>query len=182
MLLQAKSGRNKELQKDKLLLNQSKYLEKFEVSAQRGSWGEIHHDHYDWWMFPIDEKSSKGMAYTVYMDDILVLKNDLEYMANLKRGMELLLLAWGWDIKNRELVQNPGHGQEWQRYPVRFFKCLKSALLFGIEDYAASMKDFAILLEKRGELPDKNEDAFRVKKLFGFEGTLKRDMPPPRYQ
>ena len=26
----------------------------------------IHDDHYDWWMFPIDRKSSMGYDFTVY--------------------------------------------------------------------------------------------------------------------
>lgn len=67
-------------------------------------------------------------------------------------------------------------------YQTRFFKCVKSALLFGQTDYGESMKKFALLLEKENRLHNLDEEAFRIKKLFNFPGTESKKMPSPRYK
>ena len=55
---------------DTLKAAQREQLAKFESAASRGRWKDIHHDHYDWWMFPVDSPSSHGLKWTVYAGDI----------------------------------------------------------------------------------------------------------------
>jgi len=138
----------------------------------------IHKAHYDWWMFPLDERSSYELDYTVFADDIEDLKHDEEFMKNYKEGIKLLLLAWGWDIEKKELVMSPQNGQKWQQYPIRFYKAAKSALLFGENEYFESMRLFALQL---GDANLQEENGYRVRKLFNMPGTENKAMPPPRY-
>jgi len=50
-------------------------------------------------------------AYTVYAGDIAELKQDPEYVRCYLCGVELLALAWGWDLAARQYVANPQRGQ-----------------------------------------------------------------------
>jgi len=50
---------------DALKAQQKTQLKFFESWVENGQWMKIHTSHYDWWMFPIDEKSSRGVKYTV---------------------------------------------------------------------------------------------------------------------
>jgi len=76
------------------------------------------------------------------------------------------------------MIKDLGKDQVWQQYPIRFYKAVKSVMLFGEEEYFESMKRFA---EKIGPENLPGEDGFRVMKLFDFENTRGKDMPPPRY-
>jgi hypothetical protein len=130
---------------------QAKQLADFERWAARGDWQAIHKGHYDWWMFPIDESSQHGDAYTVYPGDIAELKQDPEYVRSYLRGVELLALAWGWDLAKRQYVPNPQPGQAWSRWPIRLYKAARSLQLFGYTDEFESLKIFALKLIDTGE-------------------------------
>src|SRR4051794_9441263 len=78
---------------------QRQQLEKFQAAASRGDWMAIHTDHYDWWMFPTDEPSSYGFAWTVYDGDVDELKKDPDYLRRYLQGVELLATSWGWDLR-----------------------------------------------------------------------------------
>ncbi len=64
-------------------------IRKFQKWAKNG-YGDFHHNHYDWWAFPIDEPSSKGFRYVVKHGDIEELKRDGEFMALYLEGLDLL--------------------------------------------------------------------------------------------
>jgi hypothetical protein len=108
---------------------QAEELARFEVWAARGDWHAIHRAHYDWWMFPIDETSQHGAPYTVYAGDIVELKQDPVYVRNYLRGVTLLALAWGWDLKERCPVARPQPGQAWSDWPIRLYKAGRSLQL-----------------------------------------------------
>ena len=130
---------------------QAEELASFERWAARGDWQAIHKGHYDWWMFPIDESSQHGDAYTVYPGDIAELKQDPEYVRSYLRGVELLALAWGWDLAGRQYVPNPQPGQAWSQWPIRLYKAARSLQLFGFTDEFESLKRFALDLIAKGE-------------------------------
>ena len=88
-------------------------ISKFQEWARRG-YGDFHHNHYDWWAFPIDEPSSKGYRYVVKKGDIEELKKDREFMARYIQGLELLCASWGWDLNNARRLSNVNQHQRWQ--------------------------------------------------------------------
>jgi len=45
-------------------------LIQFRNWSKTNNWKEFHDSHYDWWTFPIPERSSMGFQYSVYEDDI----------------------------------------------------------------------------------------------------------------
>jgi len=121
------------------------------VWASRNEWIEFHLGHYDWWMFPIDEPSSFGYAWVVSEGDVQELKQDPKYLTNYLRGVELLALSWGWDLRRKTYVPNPMPDQRWQEWPIRLYKVSKSLKLFGFEEQFESMRKYANDLIQKGE-------------------------------
>lgn len=130
---------------------QAEQLAAFERWAARGDWQAFHRGHFDWWMFPIDETSQHGHAYTVYPDDIAELKQDAEFVRSYLRGVELLALAWGWDLAGHRYLPNPQPGQAWSHWPIRLYKAARSLQLFGFTGEFESLKLFALDLIRQGE-------------------------------
>lgn len=120
-------------------------LAQFEDWAQHKDWKMFTHAHYDWWMFPIQRKSSRGTTYSVSDADIEILKNDADFMSKYRRGVELVLNSWGWDpIQNLEIP--PGQktaAQRWEGYDVRLGKMADSLYLFGEKELYKSVQKFA---------------------------------------
>ena len=79
---------------EKMKEKQKWQLDLFKAWAAEDQWSEIHTAHYDWWMFPIDQKSSFGFAWTVYEGDVLELKKDDQYIRNYSQGVDLLATSW----------------------------------------------------------------------------------------
>lgn len=118
-------------------------LQQFEKWAKEHDWKAFLHHHYDWWMFPIARTSlGQGAKYTLFEKDIEELKNDSEFMKNFKRGVELLVLSWGWDLYNRRTVDNPDPDQKWNHYEVRLGKMADSLKLFGERELFESVRQF----------------------------------------
>jgi len=130
---------------------QAEQLAMFEQWAAGGNWSAVHRAHYDWWMFPIDKPSSYGMAYVVYEGDIAELKQDPAYITRYLRGVELLMLAWGWDLAKQQPIPDPQPGQQWSRWPIRLHKAASSVLLFGFPDVFAALQAYAKTLIDAGE-------------------------------
>jgi hypothetical protein len=72
-------------------------ITKFQEWSSQG-YKDFHHNHYDWWAFPIDEPSSYGYKYVVLNGDIDELKTDKVFMARFQRGLELIFESWGWSL------------------------------------------------------------------------------------
>lgn len=122
----------------------------FRAWAANQQWREIHAAHYDWWMFPIDQQSSYGFAWTVYDGDVRELKKDDQYIQNYLQGVNLLATAWGWDLSAHTYIVNPHPDQRWQNWPVRLYKCAKSLKLFDFATQFESVKKYAQELMRKG--------------------------------
>jgi len=101
-------------------------------------------------MFPYNHKSSYGYAYTIYDFETQELKKDSIFISRFLRGVELLLLSWGWNLEEQNFIAKPHSAQCWQNWPVRLYKCGMSLKQFGFETEFLSVKKYAtFLLEKK---------------------------------
>jgi hypothetical protein len=130
---------------------QAETLADFERAAAAGDWDSIHSDHYDWWMFPTDEPSGWGLAWTVYDGDVAELKQDAEYLRRYLRGVELLATAWGWDLRGACPLEETAPDQRWQHWPIRLYKAARSTRLFGYPAEFTSLKEYGRRLIAAGE-------------------------------
>lgn len=120
-------------------------LEKFEEWASMNQWKKIKQAHYDWWMFPVNRISSGHAAtYKVNEHEIEVLKTDQDFINDYKRGVTLVVQAWGWDLEMEEPLQNPSKDQYWDGYGVRLAKMSDSLQLFGEIDMHKKLKKFFV--------------------------------------
>lgn len=107
-------------------------LKKFENWAAKDQWDNFAHAHYDWWVFPIIRSSAGyGDTYALSKNEIELLKSDPIFMQNYRRGVELVLKSWGWDIQLNNKVTHPSPQQHWVGYGVRLGKMGDSLQLFG---------------------------------------------------
>jgi len=127
-------------------------LNDFRKWAKNGEWNEFHTHHYDWWVFPIPEKSGFGLKYTVYLEDILELKKDTVYINNLIECATLVCKSWGWDLINGLEIDKSklGIDQKWADWPIRLYKMTLSLICFGIEKEAINAINYGKLLIKEG--------------------------------
>ncbi|MFT4552852.1 MAG: hypothetical protein ACI9S8_001484 [Chlamydiales bacterium] len=129
---------------DVLKRKHAKQLAQFEVWARANEWQNFETSHYDWWIFPISRDSAgQGSSYTVYKNEIAALKNDPEFMKNYRRGVDLVVKSWGWDLSQNLEVQNKQPSQRWIGYGVRLGKMADSLRLFGEKDLHARLQTFA---------------------------------------
>jgi hypothetical protein len=108
-------------------------ITKFSKWASYG-FGDFHHNHYDWWAFPIDEPSSKGYRYVVLKGDIEELKKDTEFMDRYVVGLTLLLASWGWDLGKACPISNRNFNQKWQVLCLNFVSRSVHSIIFIIKD------------------------------------------------
>ncbi|KAJ4457530.1 hypothetical protein PAPYR_7007 [Paratrimastix pyriformis] len=130
---------------------QADQLAQFETWARTKRWSHFHHNHYDWWMYPIPFPSSYRYRYTVMRAERDQLMADPAFMANFRRGCELLCLSWGWDTSTNAPVPNPGPDQEWQHWDVRLRKMGQALLWLKQMDlwHSAQMMFDYLRLEQR---------------------------------
>lgn len=126
-------------------------ITEFEGWAAAGQWEMFHHSHYDWWVFPINRKSSYGLGWTVYEGEIIELKKDEAFVQCYQRGVQLVAASWGWDVQKMSYIPNPKPEQRWQHWSVRLYKAALSVQLFGYNDYFESLKLYALDLIQQGE-------------------------------
>ena len=136
---------------EELIHKQAMQLRQFELWAEQHNWEAFHKAHYDWWMFPIDQPSRLGFAYTVYLNEVECLKANAEFMNNYLRGTELLMLSWAWDLKKARIIDQPELGQGWHDWPIRLFKCAQSLKLFGREEELKSVVTYGRILLSQGK-------------------------------
>lgn len=140
-----------------------KQVEKFQYYLAQKDFDSFHGTHYDWWAFPIGERSSKGFKYTIDPVEAEFLKKDEEYMKFYLLGVKLLAFSWGWDILNADFIENPIKNQCWSHWPIRLFKAVVSLEIMRkcecgndwnekIDIYFRSLKKYAeILIKKHGK-------------------------------
>ena len=139
-----------------IVRRQGETLGGFRAASEAHDWATIHNGHYDWWMFPIDQPSSHGYAWTVYSGDIDQLIGTPGFLADYLEGARILLLSWGWDLETRRFIDDPDPDQDWQDWPIRLEKCGRSLWLFaqqGAEGAArayGSVREYATVLVARG--------------------------------
>ena len=119
---------------------QQRQLSKFRAAAAAGRWARIHKDHFDWWMFPIEDGSQPG--YNVYAEDVAALLADEEWVGGFTEGIEMVALAWGWELGASRPVSDPAAaaGQAWQDWDIRLAKMIRSAWLFGQPEARQSLQ------------------------------------------
>jgi len=117
-------------------------LAAFRAWASAGEWTKIHRAHYDWWMFPMDEPSGYGFAYTVFEGDVVELKNDAAYMNEYLEGASTLARAWGWSLADACPLSSTATGQAWQNWPIRLYKATKSLKVFGCDEEYRSFRAY----------------------------------------
>ncbi len=136
---------------EKLKQTHSKQITEFEQWALHDDWERFHHSHYDWWVFPVNRRSSYGMMWVVYESEIAQLKGDVSFLEKYCKGVELVSASWGWDVVNKTAILHPKLGQSWHQWPVRLYKAASSAKLFGYEKLFDSLKLYAQNLIHQGE-------------------------------
>lgn len=117
---------------DRIKKHQSLQLKLFEKWAKGLQWRSIHAAHYDWWMFPVEHSSRRyGESYAVGKGEVEALKADPKFMNDYRRGVILVVHAWGWDLEKGEAIASPAKNQKWTGYGVRLAKMSDSLRLFG---------------------------------------------------
>ncbi len=125
---------------------QAEQLVIFEGYAQKHQWERFHTDHYDWWMFPVNRPSSYGDQYNFSATELESLRNDPEFMASYRRGVQLVALSYGWDTTSSTPVPRIEKGQGWRHYGVRLGKMATSLQLLHEKGLFQSMQQFARLM------------------------------------
>jgi hypothetical protein len=131
----------------------------FKNWAKNNDWERFHASHYDWWVFPANRRSSYGLTWVVYEEDIAHLKQDSLFIEEYLLGVELVSASWGWDLYKSAHIQNPQPGQSWHHWPVRLYKAAYSVRLFGYPDMFDSLKTYArYLLDKSESMSYNSKD------------------------
>jgi len=129
---------------------QQRQLAVFRKKSEKGCWDEIHHDHFDWYMFPIEDGSQR--QYNVCEEDVEELKGDEEWREGYLEAVELVAKAWGWDVKKGEEVDPLEDGMGWTNWDVRLAKIIRSFWIFREKAYMESMQKFARIVAPNGGL------------------------------
>ena len=136
---------------EKLIQYHQDQLVNFRLWASTGDWNSFHHNHYDWWTFPIIAKSSYGHMYSVSAESVALLKEDREFLEKLAEGAQLLLQSWGWNYETNQPIEDLSSGQSWANWPIRLYKCWKSMRLFGCEEEEKACYEYAQWLKSSGQ-------------------------------
>eukprot|EP00727_Mastigamoeba_balamuthi_P006329 m51a1_g2316 hypothetical protein (205) ;mRNA; r:484408-485209 len=161
----------------KLIRKQCDQVDHFERWAEEHKWLTFHKSHFDWWVFPTDEPSSKrsesqnantrgsqdkGKAdeYVLTKDMVAeVRENEDEYadlLYSVERAVELVCRAWGWEVLDARESTMPEveAGQRWDNWPVRLYRMGVVCLLLGRLDLYRSLRTYAETLSRRGQSLD----------------------------
>lgn len=143
-LAQAATQQNQYSPKLQNLIEQhAQQLAIFEIWAQNNNWEKFAKAHYDWWMFPINRGSQgQGATYQVSSEEVAQLKADPVFMSKYRRGVELVVQSWGWDLTQKKLIAPSKPGQQWTGYGVRLGKIADSLILFGEKDLYRNVQLF----------------------------------------
>jgi hypothetical protein len=128
-------------------------IAKFEAWAAAGQWHRFHESHYDWWAYPIPDRSQKGFAFSVFAEEVAALQKDPIFVKTFLRGCELGAKAWGWDMYAGAPIPPAARhkNQKWHNWPIRLFKITKSLKWFGFIPEYLSMKHYGEQLIEAGK-------------------------------
>ena len=126
---------------------QLKQLDTFRAQAAGGRWASIHHAHYDWYCFPIEDGSQP--RFNVFADDVSEMLADDEWLERYLETVELVARAWGWDIRSATTISPPAKGMGWTSWDVRLAKMIRSLWLFGRKNEMESLQAFALFVKPR---------------------------------
>jgi hypothetical protein len=123
-------------------------------------------------MFPIEDGSQSN--YNVLEDDVAELKADPEWLANYHESVMWVAKAWGWDVKEENMIQPKESGMGWDNWDVRLAKIIRSLWLFGENQLMTSMQKFARIVAPNGGL---RYGGIILDEVFYM--TLDDPIPPP---
>jgi hypothetical protein len=128
-----------------LKLRQAEQVKIFEAYARNHQWDKFHTDHYDWWCFPVN-RPSRGYGDQYYFSEaeLASLRDDADFMESYRRGVQLVVLSYGWDMSTGSSVDILEKGQGWRHYGVRLGKIATSLQLLREEDFFRKLQQFAI--------------------------------------
>lgn len=101
-------------------------------------------------MFPIAEDSNYGYKYSPFEFELNELKKNEKFMKNYQRGIELISLSYGWNIKEKKFIENRDKNQKYHMYDIRLRKIGQSLLLFEEKEYFNSLNEFVKQLTQSG--------------------------------
>ena len=125
----------------------------FRQHAKTGSWEKLHQDHFDWWMFPIDD-GSKDEFNICSEEDVTTLRGDAEWLKGYHEALRLAAAAWGWDLTKARRIEPPETGMAWTFRDVRLAKMCRSLYLFEETERLDSLQTFARDLQKKEKKGD----------------------------
>lgn len=129
---------------------QLEQLQKFRGLAAAGRWVEIHRDHFDWYMWPIEDGSQD--RFNVLEDDVHELLADEQWLERYLESLELVCAAWGWDVAQAKPIDPLASGMGWTDWDIRLAKMIRSLWLFGQVNETQSLQAFARLVKPHGGL------------------------------
>ena len=129
---------------------QLEQLQKFRDLAAAGRWEEIHQDHFDWYMWPIED--GRQARYNVLEDDVEELLADEQWLERYHEALALCCAAWGWDVAKARPIEPLADGQGWTDWDVRLAKMIRSLWLFGQVKERQSLQTFARSIKPHGGL------------------------------
>ena len=130
---------------------QENQISEFTVWLENKAWEKFFLNHYDWYTFPIDKPSlSCSSKYCVRTKLLLDhLRGEHRFLSNIKKATELVLFAWGWSIRDNQLLVN-----RWEnnKNPTRLYKIGRCLKLFDLHDHYDSLIIFAKTVNATGVL------------------------------
>jgi hypothetical protein len=129
---------------------QLEQLQQFRDLAAAGQWEQIHRQHFDWYMWPVEDGSQS--QYNVLAEDVAELLADDDWVDRYHESLALVSAAWGWDVVGARPVEPLQPGQGWTDWDIRLAKMIRSLWLFGQAKERESLQTFARMLRPQGGL------------------------------
>lgn len=172
-----------------LIKEQRKQTKQFEAWAKAGKWKKFHSSHFDWWTFPIDRGSmAYGYEFTPPKDELNKLRNNIPYLASLRKAASLYMLSMAWDMKNGDWIDNPDFDAGQEPIPnvnqARLFKIARSMQIHGLRDEFLSVRRMVQSLRDAG-VKVGNEDywdrphSYQYKPLSPINTVMEQALPNP---
>lgn len=130
---------------------QAETLAKFKILEANNRLPSLHHMHFDWWMFPIDD-GSKIEFNVASEEDVQLLRSDEEWLAGYHEAVRLVTAAWGWDLHAVRRIDPDMFTYDGP--DVRVAKICRSLYIFEEEEFLSSVQKFAHevqRVEKKGQ-------------------------------